>query len=60
MDLLAAERIEIYKAKLPRNHITGHFREDTITKWQLQRRDEERIVWNFGEVNYYVTKMLRD
>ena len=28
MDLLAAERMEIYKAKSAENHMTYHFRED--------------------------------
>ena len=33
VDLLAAERMEIYKTKLAGNHITRHFRENTISKW---------------------------
>ena len=33
-DLLAAQRMEIYKAKSAGNHIIDHFREDTIIKWQ--------------------------
>ena len=34
MDLSVAERPVIYKAKSARNHLTAHFRENTITKWQ--------------------------
>ena len=30
VDLLAAERMEIYKAKSAENHITSRFREDTF------------------------------
>ena len=33
VDLLAAERMEVYKVKLARNHITGNFRENTVSKW---------------------------
>ena len=32
VDLLAADQMKIYKAKLAGNHITGHFRENTISK----------------------------
>ena len=32
VDLMAAERTEIYKAKSAGSHITGHFKENTITK----------------------------
>ena len=31
VDLVAAEQTEIYKAKSAGRHITGHFRENTIT-----------------------------
>ena len=34
VDLLAAEQMEICKAKSAGNYITGHFREDTITNWK--------------------------
>ena len=34
VNLLAAERMEIYKAKLVGNHIISHFSQNTITKWQ--------------------------
>lgn len=72
VDLLAAERMEIYKAKSAGNHITGYFRENTISKWQQRWNEEDRGRWTaklipdirpwigrkFGEVNYYVTQML--
>ena len=45
MDLLAAERVEIYKAKSTENHITGHFRENTISIWQRRWNDEDRERW---------------
>ena len=71
-DLLAAERMEIRTEKSAGNHITGHFRENTISKWQRRWNDEDRESWTarlipdirpsigrkFGEVNYYVTQML--
>ena len=41
VDVLATEWTEIYNAKLAGNHITGHFRENTITKWQQRWNDEE-------------------
>ena len=67
VDLLAAEQIEIYKAKSAGSHIISHFRENTITKWQRRWNDEGKgrwmarlildtrpwIGWKFGEVNYY-------
>ena len=70
--LLAAERTEIYKVKSAGRHITGHFREITITKWQRLWNDEDRGRWTvrliadirpwigrkFGEVNYYLTQLL--
>ena len=34
VDLLATERTGICNAKSPGSHITGHFRENTFTKWQ--------------------------
>ena len=34
VDLLPAERMEIYRAKSAGNYIIGHFRENTISKWQ--------------------------
>ena len=34
VDLVAAERTEIYKAKSAGRYITGYFRKSTITKWQ--------------------------
>ena len=72
VDLLVAERTEIYKAKSAGRHITGHFRENTITKWQRRWNDEDRGSWTprlipdirpwlgrkFGEVNFYVTQLL--
>ena len=69
VDLLAAERTEIYKAKSAGSHITGHFRENTITKWQQQWNDEDRVRWTARlirlwigrkceEVNYYATRLL--
>ena len=36
------ERTEIYKAMSAGNHITGHFRENTITKWQQRWNFEDR------------------
>ena len=41
-DLLAAEWVKIYKAKSARNHITGNFRENPISKWQRGGNDEDR------------------
>ena len=52
--------------------ITGHFREDTITKWQRRWKHEDRRRWTarpipdimhwigrkFGEVNYCVVQLL--
>ena len=32
VDLLAAEWMEVYKSKPAENHVTSHFRENTITK----------------------------
>ena len=72
MELLPAERTEIYKAKSAGSHITDHFKENTITKWQRQWNDRDRRRWKarlipdirpwigrkFGEVNYYVTQLL--
>ena len=72
VDLLAAERTEIYKAKSAGRHITGHFRENTNTKWQRRWNDKDRGKWTarfipgirpwigkkFGKVNYYVTQLL--
>ena len=34
VDMMAAERTKIYKMKSTGNHITGHFRENTISKWR--------------------------
>ena len=42
VDLLAAERTEIYKEKSVGSHITGHFRKNTITKWQRRWNNEDR------------------
>ena len=36
VDLLAAERMEIYKAKWAGNYIASHFRENINSKWQRQ------------------------
>ena len=72
VDVLTVQQMEIYKAKSAANHISGYFREDTITKWQWRWNDEDRGRWTarlyadirpcirrkFGEVNYYVTQML--
>ena len=57
--------VEIYKAKPAGRHITGHFREKTITKWQRRWDDEDRkwtprlipdvrpwIGRKFGEIKY--------
>ena len=60
--------MEIYRAKSTGNHITGHFREDNITKWQRRLNNEDKgrwtarfipdirlwIVRKIGVVNYYV------
>ena len=70
--LLAAERMKIYKAKSAGNHITSHFGEGTISKWQRRWNDDVRGRWTArlipdirpwsgrkcGEVNYYVAQML--
>ena len=48
--------MDIYKAKSAGNHITGHFREYTITKWQRRWNNEKggrRDLYR-----YYVTQML--
>ena len=60
MDLLAAGRMEIFTAKSAGNHITDHFRENAITKWQRKWTANIRL-WSgrkFGEVNYYVIQIL--
>ena len=72
MDLLATERMEIYKANSAGSHITGRFRENTITKWQRRCNDEveeggqavrdiaEVRPWigrKFGEVKYYIAQL---
>ena len=73
VDLLAAELMEIYKAKSAGNHITVHFKGDTITKWQRRWNNDNRERWavrlildirpwngrKFEEVNYYITQMYR-
>ena len=41
VDLLGAERTEIYKAKST-GQITGDFRENTITKWQRKWSNERQ------------------
>ena len=40
VDLLAAQRVVIYKAKSAKNHITDHFKENIIAKWQRRWNDE--------------------
>ena len=63
MHLLAVERTEIYKAKSAGSHITGHFRENAITKWQTARLIPDIRPWigrKFEEVSYYVTLLLSD
>ena len=45
VDLLAAERTVVYKAKSVGRHITGHLRENTIAKWQRRWSDEDRGWW---------------
>ena len=46
VDLLAVERMEIYAAKSALNHITDHIRENTISKWQGQWKDDDRLNWS--------------
>ena len=74
IDLLAAERMGICKTKSAGNHISGLFKENTISKWQRRWNEEDRgrwtktlmpdirpwISWKFGEVYYYFTQMLPD
>ena len=43
VNLLEAEWMEIYMAKSAGNHRTGHFMENTVTKWQRQWNDEDRM-----------------
>ena len=52
VDLLAAERMEIYMAKSVGSHITGHFRENIFAKWQRRWNDEDRRSWTatYGHV----------
>ena len=71
-DLLSAARTEIYKAKSAGSHITVHFTENTIAKWQRRWNNEDRGRWTariipnirpcigrkIGEANYYVTQLL--
>ena len=45
VEVLAIGRMEIYMAKSAENHLTGHFRENTITKWQRRWNDEDRGRW---------------
>ena len=45
VDLLAAERMKIYKVKSAGNPKTGRFRETTISKWQHRWNDYDRGRW---------------
>ena len=62
VNLLAAERMDIYKAKLAGNYLTGHFRENNILKCQqlwLNSEDRDLVARLIPEIIHILVGNLR-